>query len=344
GPVISALLLRYSIRQVTLAGSLICSFGFIASFFAPNIYVLILTYGVIAGIGIGMVFLPAIIIVGVYFNEKRAIATGIATSGSGIGTFFFAYITSELLETYQWRGTLLILGGIVLNCFVCGMLFRPLNPTISYLDENTRVQAGVECRSEAHSRGKDDKGQTNKEIIRQDRQQTLNANIRTVINLRSVKFLPTPNSTNKSLGPSIIWLRRKNDIIGHRLSRGLAKPIMRKDIFYGGSISIEPNSEFPTLATFLAALTKTSVEDEEVQVKSTRHKVKGVFKMLCPLRLLEKKVFILLLITFTMWTAQSVSMTYLPYFAISMGIDKSDASFLISIVGVANLIGRPLAG
>uniref|UniRef100_A0A2C9LQD7 Major facilitator superfamily (MFS) profile domain-containing protein n=1 Tax=Biomphalaria glabrata TaxID=6526 RepID=A0A2C9LQD7_BIOGL len=84
GPVISLILQYFSIRQVTMVGTVIASTGFITSAFAPNIYVLIFTYGVVGGVGIGMVFLPAIIVVGLYFNKKRAIATGIATSGSGI--------------------------------------------------------------------------------------------------------------------------------------------------------------------------------------------------------------------------------------------------------------------
>ncbi|XP_005104289.2 uncharacterized protein LOC101856201 [Aplysia californica] len=126
GPLISALLKRFTVRQVTIAGSLLSTLGFIASVFSPNVYVLILTYGVIGGIGFGMVFLPAIIVVGLYFNRKRAIATGIATSGSGVGTFAYAYITDILLESYGWRGTVLILAGLLLHCAVCGMLFRPL--------------------------------------------------------------------------------------------------------------------------------------------------------------------------------------------------------------------------
>ena len=35
-------------------------------------------------------YLPSIVIVGYYFDKKRAFATGIAVCGSGIGTFLFA--------------------------------------------------------------------------------------------------------------------------------------------------------------------------------------------------------------------------------------------------------------
>ena len=35
-------------------------------------------------------YLPSIVIVGYYFDKKRAFATGLAVCGSGIGTFLFA--------------------------------------------------------------------------------------------------------------------------------------------------------------------------------------------------------------------------------------------------------------
>ena len=47
----------------------------------------IVIYGVIGGLGFGMVFLPAIVCVGIYFESKRALATGIAVCGAGLETF-----------------------------------------------------------------------------------------------------------------------------------------------------------------------------------------------------------------------------------------------------------------
>ena len=35
-----------------------------------------LLFGIIGGIGMGLVYLPSIVMVGYYFEEKRAIATG----------------------------------------------------------------------------------------------------------------------------------------------------------------------------------------------------------------------------------------------------------------------------
>ena len=71
-------------------------------------------------------YCPAIIIVTMYFDTKRSLATGLAVCGAGIGTFIFAPFTSYLIAEYTWRGAFLIYAGIILNCAVCGALFRPL--------------------------------------------------------------------------------------------------------------------------------------------------------------------------------------------------------------------------
>lgn len=71
-------------------------------------------------------YLPSIVSVTCYFEKKRAFATGIAVCGSGMGTFALAPLTEHLVEAYGWKGAMMIIAGLVLNCAVFGGLFRPL--------------------------------------------------------------------------------------------------------------------------------------------------------------------------------------------------------------------------
>lgn len=80
----------------------------------------------IVGAGFGLMYLPAIVMVGYYFEKRRAFATGVAVCGSGIGAFVFAPLSERLISYYGWRGATLIMGGITLNGVVMGSLFRPL--------------------------------------------------------------------------------------------------------------------------------------------------------------------------------------------------------------------------
>ena len=71
--------------------------------------------------------MSGIVAVSFYFEKRRSIAIGIAACGTGIGTFTFAPLANALLSEYSWKGTALIEAGILLNCIICGMVFRPLN-------------------------------------------------------------------------------------------------------------------------------------------------------------------------------------------------------------------------
>ncbi|CAG2101592.1 unnamed protein product [Medioppia subpectinata] len=126
GPIVSALANVYGCRSTAIFGSVVAAAGFILSYFATNVTTLYFTFGLLGGIGFGFIFLPAVVIVGFYFEKRRAFATGMAVCGSGIGAFVLAPVTQLLVESYGWRGCVLILAGITLNCAVFGSLFRPV--------------------------------------------------------------------------------------------------------------------------------------------------------------------------------------------------------------------------
>jgi predicted MFS family arabinose efflux permease len=109
-----------------MTGAVIASVSFFLSTFSPNLDVLIVTYGIMGGMGFGLMYLPAIVIVGFYFDKKRALATGLAVCGSGIGTMLFAPLGRLLLDTYGWKGSYMIISAIILNGVACGAIFRPL--------------------------------------------------------------------------------------------------------------------------------------------------------------------------------------------------------------------------
>lgn len=78
--------------------------------------------------GFALCYTPAIAVVGCYFRQRKALAYGIAMSGSGIGTFVLAPVVQLLIELYSWRGALLVLSAFVANLCVCGALLRPIKP------------------------------------------------------------------------------------------------------------------------------------------------------------------------------------------------------------------------
>ena len=82
--------------------------------------------------------------VGQYFQCHLSLATGIAASGTGFGLLVFPPLAKILIDTYNWKGALLILAGINLHCLVYSWTYRPVPD--GYLMERD-VKCGKETRS-----------------------------------------------------------------------------------------------------------------------------------------------------------------------------------------------------
>lgn len=123
----------------------------IISVFAQNVFTLIITIGIGTGFGFGLIYLPAIVSVTMYFEKYRSLATGIAVCGSGFGTTVFAPLTEHLIKTYGWRGALLIIGAIVLNCMIFGAMFRPLEPPKIKKIKDEEIPLRIKSSSSIHS-------------------------------------------------------------------------------------------------------------------------------------------------------------------------------------------------
>uniref|UniRef100_A0A914H0R8 Golgin subfamily A member 7/ERF4 domain-containing protein n=1 Tax=Globodera rostochiensis TaxID=31243 RepID=A0A914H0R8_GLORO len=149
GPLASALANNFGCNIVAISGSLVAAVGFLISALLPALPILYLSFGIIGGVGFGLIFLPAIVIVGQYFSERRAMATGIAVCGSGIGTALFGKLTPFLLDWFTdladegeaWRLFLLFLSATSLLCAFFGYFFKPLKPSKSQLEQVVRITA-----------------------------------------------------------------------------------------------------------------------------------------------------------------------------------------------------------
>lgn len=64
--------------------------------------------------------------IGKYFYKRRPIANGIAMAGSPVFLSTLAPLNTWFFDQFGWRGSFLILGGLLLNCCVAGSLMRPI--------------------------------------------------------------------------------------------------------------------------------------------------------------------------------------------------------------------------
>jgi len=130
GPVVGGLVNKFGCRPVCMVGAVLSWIAFSVSTLSVNVGMLMITYGIIGGFGFGLIYLPAIVSVGFYFESKRALATGISVCGSGVGTFVFAPLASFLLDAFGWKTSNLIFAAICLLCVIFGAMMRPLEEIV----------------------------------------------------------------------------------------------------------------------------------------------------------------------------------------------------------------------
>ena len=126
GPLVGGLVNRFGCRPVAVAGSVLAAAAMAASTLARDVVTFILVYGVLGGLGFGLVFLPAVVCVGLYFERRRALATGVAVCGAGVGAIVFAPVAASLVARLGWRATNLVFSGLCLLNILCGLVMRPL--------------------------------------------------------------------------------------------------------------------------------------------------------------------------------------------------------------------------
>ncbi|XP_028912882.1 monocarboxylate transporter 4 [Ornithorhynchus anatinus] len=128
GPLCSVCVNRFGCRPVMLVGGLLASLGMVAASFCTSIIQIYLTAGVITGLGLALNFQPSLIMLNRYFDKRRPMANGLSAAGSPVFLCALSPLGQILQDLYGWRGGFLILGGLLLNCCVCGALMRPLEP------------------------------------------------------------------------------------------------------------------------------------------------------------------------------------------------------------------------
>jgi MFS family permease len=88
-----------------------------------------LGYGIIIGIGMAGAWVPIVSTVARWFVKRRGIMTGLVVAGQGIGTLIAPPIANQLISTYGWRMSFIVLGSVVLVVVVLAVQFLRREPS-----------------------------------------------------------------------------------------------------------------------------------------------------------------------------------------------------------------------
>jgi MFS family permease len=116
---------RFGPRVTCVSGMVLIATGLLGTSLSGSMGAVYLSYGVCIGLGIALVYTPAIGCVQPWFTRRRGLASGIASAGIGAGTLVVPLVASALITALPWRDAmrLMALGVLVLGAG-CAWLMR----------------------------------------------------------------------------------------------------------------------------------------------------------------------------------------------------------------------------
>jgi MFS family permease len=146
-PLVGGLIDRYGPRRVVVPGILILVLGLVLCSTIKTLAQFYILYGVIMGAGItciGIITYSAIL--AHWFEKKRGLASGIAVSGMGLGTFLLVPFSQSFIAMWGWRVTFIATGALVFIILLPanGLLLRHKPEEVGQCTDGTKNEGSFE--------------------------------------------------------------------------------------------------------------------------------------------------------------------------------------------------------
>jgi MFS family permease len=109
-PITGRYIESYGVRKIAAIGGIVTGLGYFLSGFANHISLLLITYGAIAGAGVGITYGVPIAVTAKWFPDRKGLAVGLTVVGFGLSPLITAPIAKSLIENYGIDGAFQILG------------------------------------------------------------------------------------------------------------------------------------------------------------------------------------------------------------------------------------------
>ncbi|WP_336485860.1 oxalate/formate MFS antiporter [Methylobacterium nigriterrae] len=112
-PVQGWLIDRFSPKLMIAIGAALSGLGWIAASYADSLLALYATYGLLCGLGTGIVYVGIVGLMVRWFPDRRGFAVGIVAAGYGMGAMITTFPITDLMAATDYRHTLLVFGLIL---------------------------------------------------------------------------------------------------------------------------------------------------------------------------------------------------------------------------------------
>ena len=113
---------RFGPKLLIGVGALASGAGWLASASITSLWGLYATYGLLCGIGTGIVYIGIIGLMVRWFPERRGFATGVVAAGYGFGAILTTFPIADMLKASGYQHTLTVFGAIFAAVGLAGAL------------------------------------------------------------------------------------------------------------------------------------------------------------------------------------------------------------------------------
>ena len=135
---------RFGPKMVVSIGGLIIAAGYLLMSTITNLFQLYIYFGVLVAAGTSTMYVPLVSLIARWFTKRRGLMSGIGVAGIGFGIGVIPALASQLIVSFNWRTSLLILGvATLVLLLVLAQLLKRMPPEIVSNSEGTIVESST---------------------------------------------------------------------------------------------------------------------------------------------------------------------------------------------------------
>ncbi|MET0968357.1 MAG: MFS transporter [Tardiphaga sp.] len=117
---------RFGTRIVVLCGAVLLGAGLIAASQATTLWQFQLAFGGLIGVAAGSFYAPMVAAASAWIDRQRSLAVALVSAGMGVSPVTVAPFASWLINAYDWRTAMLVIGIVALALLIpASLLVRP---------------------------------------------------------------------------------------------------------------------------------------------------------------------------------------------------------------------------
>ncbi|KAK4887866.1 hypothetical protein RN001_004137 [Aquatica leii] len=361
GLLVGPLIRAFSYRKVSLVGACLCGLGLVLTFPARSMAHILITYSIINGLGVGLTASATFVALNHYFVKRRGQALGFSLAGTAFGMLVMPQAVCLLLDSYGFRGAIMVLGGVAFHSLVGSVLLQPAE--WHFVPESKTIEEGNCQKRITFYFSSNEEMETIKEADDEDAESPESAQTQNLIGVNTNPDVVKSIADYRKKGPgfprnfstmSFITKGRKSSVISnysissmdftgsslqlHLQSTGKLPPKLQ----ISQGVRMRRNLSYPAFQLnshqkFIQDFTQEPLQFEAKKKETCWKKVVNFMD----LDLLKDPVYLNLVFGLSIfYVAEQNFKMVAPFFFDSIGYDKTNTALFLSVQAITDILAR----